>query len=351
MGLPQINIIFKQLASTLKQRASRGIVVMLLKDTTNLGLGEVYDLSDIPNNLKADNKKYLEMALIGNVDIPSKIITYVMGAEDTIDNALEVMETQDFNYMVMPEAIEADKNKIKTWVVKMRDKEGIKVKAILGETAGDHEGIINFATTDISIGDQKFTSDKFIPRVVGAIAGTPLSQAITFVKVKEVTSIPKMTKEEANAAIDAGKLILIRESGSIRFGRGVNSLTTDEPKGNQWRKIKIVDTLDLIHSDCKKVIIDEYIGKVPNSYDNKCLLIVAIQEYLNELAQEQLIEKDFSVDIDVEAQKAYLKSIGVDIREMKEQEIREANTKTHVFLKANLTVLDAVEDVNLVFNF
>ncbi len=44
-----------------------------------------------------------------------------------------------------------------------------------------------------------------------------------------------------------------------------------------FQKIKIVDTLDIIHSDIRKVIIDDYIGKVTNSYDNKCLLIVAIK--------------------------------------------------------------------------
>lgn len=114
-----------------------------------------------------------------------------------------------------------------------------------------------------------------------------------------------------------------------------------------FQKIKIVDTLDIIHSDIRKVIIDDYIGKVTNSYDNKCLLIVAIKSYLEELEKSALIESDSTVEIDFEAQKSYLKSKGVDLSYMTLQEIKEANTGSKVFLKAKIKVLDAMEDIDL----
>ncbi|HBF1431272.1 TPA: phage tail sheath protein, partial [Clostridioides difficile] len=120
-----------------------------------------------------------------------------------------------------------------------------------------------------------------------------------------------------------------------------------EEKGEMFQKIKIVDTLDIINNDIKKVIIDDYIGRVPNSYDNKCILIVAIKEYLEELEKEELIEVGSLVDIDIEAQKQYLKSKNIDISNMKEQEIREANTGSKVFLKAKIKMLDAMEDIDL----
>ncbi len=353
MGMPVINISFKQLASTVAQRSKRGIVSIILKDSTNTGFTEVFEKTDIPSGLNAENKKLLEMALVGNVSTPHKLLVYVMGTLEKLEDVLGFFETQEFNYIVMPSAIEDDKTAIKNWVIKMRDVDKIKVKTILGKVAGDHEGIINFATDDCEIDGTKYSADKMVTRIGGLIAGTPLNQSITYVKLKDVTSVPSMTKDEANASVDAGKLILVRESGAIRVGRGVNSFTTFETpsKGELFSKIKIIDTIDLIHSDCKKVIVDEYIGKVANSYDNKCLLIVAIQEYLQELVAEQLIEKDFTVAIDIEAQKAYLKKIGVDINKMKEQEIKEANTRSNVFLKARVKVLDAVEDVALNFEF
>jgi hypothetical protein len=64
--------------------------------------------------------------------------------------------------------------------------------------------------------------------------------------------------------------------------------------------------------------------------------MTAISSYFEELAKEQLIEKDFTVAIDMDQQVKYLKSIGVDTSEMNEQQIKEANTKDKVFLKANI---------------
>lgn len=198
------------------------------------------------------------------------------------------------------------------------------------------------------VGEKKYSVDEFTSRVAGLIAGTPLSQSVTYTKLSDVVDIPKMTKVDAESKVNKGELILIKEAGAIRIARGVNSLTElTAEKGEMFQKIKIVDTLDIINNDIKKVIIDDYIGRVPNSYDNKCILIVAIKEYLEELEKEELIEVGSLVDIDIEAQKQYLKSKNIDISNMKEQEIREANTGSKVFLKAKIKMLDAMEDIDL----
>lgn len=43
-------------------------------------------------------------------------------------------------------------------------------------------------------------------------------------------------------------------------------------------------------------------------------------------------------------------SIGVDTSEMDEQAIKEANTGSHVFLKGTISILDAIEDVDIFIN-
>ena len=50
----------------------------------------------------------------------------------------------------------------------------------------------------------------------------------------------------------------------MKLGRGVNSLTTAEGKGDVWKKIKIVETLDMIAQDIRLTIQDKNIGKVSN---------------------------------------------------------------------------------------
>ncbi len=43
IGLPSINISFKELATTVKERSARGIIAMVLKDAKALGLNEIHE--------------------------------------------------------------------------------------------------------------------------------------------------------------------------------------------------------------------------------------------------------------------------------------------------------------------
>lgn len=101
----------------------------------------------------------------------------------------------------------------------------------------------------------------------------------------------------------------------------------------------------MIQQDIRLTIQDNYIGKVSNSYDNKLQLVTAISVYLQALAKDGLIEDDFTVGIDVDAQDAWLQEQGVSTVDMSEQEIKEANTGTHVFIQLFVTPIDAMEDV------
>jgi hypothetical protein len=56
------------------------------------------------------------------------------------------------------------------------------------------------------------------------------------------------------------------------------------------------------------------------------------------------------MEINVEKQRAYLESIGVDTTEMDDQAVKEANTGSRVFLKGSVSILDAIEDVDIVIN-
>ena len=107
--------------------------------------------------------------------------------------------------------------------------------------------------------------------------------------------------------------------------------------------------MDLIYSDIKSTCEDSYIGKFANNYDNKCKLIVSIQAYLEALRDEELLDNDITTGIDMETQINYLKAKGVDITDMTEQEIKNQNTQTNVFLMAKYKILNAIEDISVKF--
>ena len=343
MGLPIIDINFKQLAKTAVIRSQRGIVALILKDTTKASL-TVFDEGDIPSNLTVENQALVKDVLKGS---PNKIELFVLGADNGISEALTYFEGVEFNLMCMPQAQTSDITSIKAFIKKMNDVVKYKCDAILANEKADSEAIINYTAKDIVVNGKEVTTADHTARMAGLIEGTQLHQSITFAVLKDVDSIENLTKEEADNRIDAGELILVREMGKVRVARGVNSLTTlTDTKGNAFQKIKLRKTLNLIHNDLRRVIVEKYIGKVPNNYDNKCILITEIKNYLDELAIEQLIEKVNTVGIDLIAQKKWLKdNTNLDVNNMSEQELKEANTQSNVFIAISLKVVDAMEDI------
>lgn len=349
MGMPSVNISFTEKAVQSVQRSARGIVALILKDAVpEINPTVVYDITDIPAGLNADNKYQIALTLMGYIKAPRKIIVYVLPTEaDDYDEALAYLETDRFDYLVIP-TVETDgeSTAISSWI-KAQRQNGKRCKAVLPKTAADTEGIINVATEEFKIGNTLYTAEKYCARIAGLIAGTPLNISCTYAPLNELTDCTRLTKVQMDAAIDAGKFIVLNDGEKVKVGRGINSLvTTTSDKGNQFKKIKIVEAMDMIYDDIKKTAEDSYLGKFANSYDNKCLLISAIGSYFEQLVLDGIVSS-YSIGVDVAEQKVFLKGIGTDVENMDDEQIKRADTLDKVFLKATVKILDAIEEINL----
>lgn len=60
-------------------------------------------------------------------------------------------------------------------------------------------------------------------RAAGLAEGTPMAKSCSYAPL---TDIDRLTQAEADAAIDAGKFILIHDGVKGKAGRGINNLTT-----------------------------------------------------------------------------------------------------------------------------
>jgi len=225
----------------------------------------------------------------------------------------------------------------------------------LPNTASDNKGVINFKLTGtgtIEVGEADFTPTEYCSRIAGLLAGMDLKVSATYKPLAEVTGIPVATDEEVDAVVDAGGLTLYNDGERIVIARGINSLVTiTETETEDLQKIKILAIQDLIETDIFSTINSSYIGNYSNSYDNKILLITAIKGYLAQLELKGYLNAGSSVmEINVAKQKAYLEGIGKDTSDMDEQAIKEANTGSHVFLKGSVSILDAIEDVDIVIS-
>ena len=352
MGFPEINIIFKSVASNTVKRGNKGIVFAILQDQTLAkGVYEMASAAGIPATLSANNKNQLEMVFKGGVNAPKKVIAYVQDdAVTDIVDALKYAEAVKFDYLIVVDATVAEATSAASAVKAMRDNLGKRVKAVLPNTASDSEGIINFATDDIVCGAVTYDANQFCSRIAGLLAGTPLSGSITFAALAEVTDVPRMSKAAAGTAVDAGKLILFHDGEKVKVVRGVNSLVTlGSDKSEQFQKIKIVDILDTIHTDITRTAEDNYIGRVANSYENKCLLVNAVNAYFAQLENDGLLEhKANECRIDVDAQRTYLKSCGMVVDEMTDADVKSANTRDKVFLAATVKPVDSMESIEFV---
>lgn len=350
MPLPNINIAFSAQAASAIQRSQKGVVAIIVRDTAQNGAHILTNASQIPNGLSEENKAYIKRAFLGYINPPRKVIVYVMPAAATdLNEALDYLAGQTFDYLAGPPDITISEcSDIATWIKAQRET-GATPKAVLPTTAADSEAIINFATDDIKVGNEQFSAAEYCSRIAGLIAGTPMTISCTYAPLPEVTDVERLTKEEMDEAIDRGEFIIFYDGEKVKVGRGVNSLqTTTQEKGEAFKKIKIVEAIDMIKADIRKTIEDNYIGKYANSYDNKCLLVSAILGYFKGLEAEGILETSTSsVEIDVDAQEKYLQSKGVNTENMTEDEIKKYPTDDKVFVRARIKILDAIEDVEL----
>ena len=328
MGLPNINITFYTLARALVTHGGKGVLCAILEDTTG-GEHTIYSESDIPSTLSAANKTYLNRALIGNVTAPEKILCKVLTSAEDISDGLSWAELQTFDYLVGPPDISSsDATSVATWIKSQREA-GRKAKAVLPDTTADSEGVVNFSAAGLKDASGSFT------------------QSATYVELPELTDATRLTRTAADAAVEAGKFIVWYDGRKFKTGRAVNSLTTLTGKSAAYQKIKIVEVMDLIREDITLTAEDQFIGKYPNSYDNRCLLISAVKGYLENLAADGILGADPAVEIDVDANRTWLKNNGADVSAMTEDEIRVANTGSVVNLKASIQILDVIEDIEL----
>ena len=143
---------------------------------------------------------------------------------------------------------------------------GTEFKLVAADYPADNMAVVNFSATDISDGTSTYTAGAYCSRIAGILASTDLAASATFAPLPEVVSVGAV--EDPDAAVNAGKLILLHDGRKAKLCRAVNSLTTVPAGGKEsLRKIKVVEAVDLIRSYALRLGEDKYMGVRNNSYD------------------------------------------------------------------------------------
>lgn len=342
MGLPEIFIAFETAAVSAISRSARGVLaVVLQEDGKDSGDCAAYQtLAEIPEErFSAENYRLLRLAFLAG---PSKVLVLWAGKSDA--EVFSALERLHFDWLAAPAL---DKDKVISFIRGQRAK-GAGVKAVVaGAAAPDCEGIVNLCASGLILDDGAIEPGDYAVRVAGILAALPLTRSATYVQLAEITACGAV--ESPDGAVDSGKLIIVPGRDGYRLGRAVNSFTSVTPdKAAPFQKIKIVEGIDLIRTDIARAFEEGYIGRVLNDYDNKLLLVTAINAYLHGLEGDVLDKTaDNRCSVSLSGQRAYLQAHGTDTDGMKDAEILRANTGSEVFLEARLTFCDAMEDLSL----
>jgi len=362
MGIQAVSVAFRKAAENFIKRSSNDIagavvIVSGITESKTQSFSTFDDFKKWNENEKivtdTEVVELIRLLFVGNVTKPKAVVleftTYDNGAGAlALHMALRKLEENGVSYFT-------------AFVEAGQDVDVFEIESECSTYVNEHKSMFSVGRIE---GDDMYsimtcdnaevsgcTNGGMKALITGMLAGTPITQSITnsIIDSTLITGYTDATKEELDSYVDSGVIAIFYDKGKYRVSKGVNTLQTlEEHQTEGMKKIKIASAMHMMSGDIKDILNDNYIGKMPNTYDNKCVVMAMIGEYLRGLADEDIIDDDFSVDIDIEAQKTYLKEKGVSVEDMEDDEIKEYNTDDKVFLKLRVKFVDAMEDISIV---
>lgn len=352
MGLPIISVEFKKLAATALTRSVRGILAVVIQDTTSdvswtskafTSLDEV-DAKEFTS----ENYKILARAFLA---APYQVIVVRVGSEGTMETAQAILDKLSYNWVC---AVPANfQSGLVTYVKGINTPRRIrKVKALVyNQASADDMHIVSVANGTVTLaGGDTVTMTNYLPRLAGLLAACPMDQSVTYADLDELEAVADVSN--LDTSIDGGSLCLFRDDNVIRIARGVNTLqTVSGDVTEDMKKIAVVEAMDLIQEDIIRTFKRYYLGKRKNTADNQALFVADILTYLNQLADETIISKDETItaEVDVGAMRSAWEAAGVSTADMTDAQVKKKPYRAQVFVSARATILDAMEDMTMVF--
>jgi hypothetical protein len=356
--MPNIDIIFNQLATSLITRSQRGYAILIVRDITKTTFDykEYNLLTDVSSSdFTATNYQYISDIF---AFAPYKVcVVRIDTTVDTIADALTVLTGNvKTGWVTIADGATADFTALASWT---KSQEGLKkyYKAVTYKaTTTDCKHIVNFYNDSVIFNDARTTQtgEKYCPSLIGILASCNISRASTNFVCSNLTRVVEVA--DNNVAVGAGKFILINDVDIVKIGEGVNSLQTTNGTTltEDMKYIDIVEAMDLIYDDIFTTF-KTYQGSYKNKYENQVLLISAINGYFKSLTQAgvDVLDSEYNnaVNVDVETQRAAWIAIGkTEAATWTDAKVKLATFKRNVFLASNVKILGAMENLQLVIN-
>lgn len=302
--------------------------------------GKVYRLNSTTaikeaKALFGEDYKDIEMYVRGGA---SEIVVVTMEtpvdpAEAGYETVLGLIEPYDFHvFCLAPGASSALRTAVKLW----EDTNYANGRAFITVYAdktleGNAEGIISAMetfkgdnSTFVSGGvyepdGTEVDAELYACYIAGKIAGTQISGSLTYFEPPFAEPITRYRIIDRKKLIAAGAIVSTMFGDTLKIEQGLT--LGDAP----FNKIRTVRAKQQLISDISEAVNDNYVGKITNNEDGQIAVLNAVKVYLETLANANVIDSKFSVELDPE-----FKSTGDEI-----------------YIKLGVKFLDSIEYVYL----
>lgn len=354
--MPVIDIIFKQLATSIIARSERGYAILIIKDDTD----KTFDYKEYSLLTEVNKSDYSTINYQYIKDVftfsPYKVgIVRIDTTGDTISDAITILTGNvKTGWVTIADGTTEDFATLASWTKSQETLKKYYKSVCYKATTTDCRHIVNFYNDKVTFNDDRgqVTGEKYCPSLIGILASCNIHRAATNYICSNLSKVTELA--DNNAAVAAGKFILVNDINEVKVGLGINSLQTinNETLTEDMKYIDIVEAMDLIYDDINSVF-KKYQGSYKNKYDNQILFISATNDYLKSIAKEDVLDSEYNnlAGINTEAQRAAWVSSGTtEAAEWDDAKVKINTYKRSVFLSGDIKILGAMENLHLVFN-
>ena len=356
IGLPDIDVVFQQLAVSAIERSQRGITSVIVQDDT--ATGESVKLYRYLTDVKQEDYSSDNYNAISKCFLTAVNRVYVIKVDTNADFAAATALLEGIKYNYVCSTVADFQEALVSYLVNKNAKSAGKkhIAVVANATVADSKYIVNVKNSSVTYKDGGVISIvEYLPRLTAVLANLPMNRSITYYELEELADVDRSfvtDEEDVDYWINKGNIVLIKDEDVVKVGRGVNTLTTfTSTESEDMRKIIIVESMNLILEDIYNTFKNSYVGKYKNSYDNQCLFISAINAYFRQLAKEEILDPAFEniAYVDVEAQRQAWLSIGkLEAADWNEKTVKNMTFKSYIYLAGQIKILDAIEDLKFV---
>ncbi|APF23379.1 phage tail sheath C-terminal domain-containing protein [Clostridium butyricum] len=350
---PNIDIAFKQKATSSIEKSERGIAILILKNDETSGCPdyavykEVTEYETVKDKYNAENQKAITDVFTFP---PSKVIVV---NSDTVSNALiEIEKNIPTGWITVENGTSEDFATLTSWTKSKEAKKRTYKAITYNTTSTDCKHIVNNTNPKVEFIDNRGKVDaiQYLPSLLGIAAycgGN--NRSMTYFKCTNLKSVEGFSDIDVELA--KGNLVMFNDTDCVRICQGINTLITydGETATEDMSFIETVEVMDMIQDDIRDVFKETYLGTYKNKLDNQILFISSINSsYFSELMDKDRLDPEYEnvASINVETQrKAWIASGKTEANDWDDAKVKNSTFKRDIYLAGDVKILGSMTNL------